>query len=215
MKWIPLVLLLGLIGLVSCSGPVACGGLKRFLYESPGRDGWQKPDEVVAALALEPGDHVADLGSGGGYFTYPIAEVVGEMGRVYAVDIDTALLAYVADQAVKRGLPQVETVRAPEDGLGLPDASVDLIFLSNTFHHLPDPARYFAAARRVLRSGGRVAVIEVAERSFPPGHATPPSEIQAALEAAGYDLVEEHSMLDRQSFQVFAPRTEDGKSADR
>jgi arsenite methyltransferase len=204
MKWTSALLFFSLVILLACSGQVTRGSLKRLMYEEPGRDKWQKTSEVVKALALAPGDHVADLGAGGGYFTYPIAEAVGKAGRVYAVDVDESLLAYVASQAEKRGLDQIVTVHAPEDGLGLDDGSVDMVFLSNVFHHLPDPTRYFQGARRVLRSGGRLTVIEVSEGGFPKGHSTPPAEIRAALEAAGYELVEQHAFLERQSFQVFA-----------
>ena len=101
-------------------------------------------------------------------------------------------------------------IPAPEDGLGLPDASVDLIFLSNVFHHLPDPVGYFDRARSVLRPGGRIAVIEVSKDSFPSGHATPPSEIRVAFEAAGFALSKRHVFLERQSFQVFVPATDPG-----
>jgi arsenite methyltransferase len=200
-----LLTLFGLIGLGGCSG---CGAIKRLMYEGPGRADWQKPEQVVAALGLEPGDVVADLGSGGGYFTYPMADAVGETGRVYAVDVDESLLAYVASQSEKRGLPQIETILAPEDGLGLADGSVDLIFLSNVFHHLPDPVQYFRNARATLRSGGRIAVIEVSKDSFPSGHATPPDEIRSKFEAAGYLLAQRHDFLERQSFQIFVVRSD-------
>ncbi len=209
MKWVLLVLAFaGLVGIaIACSGPVTRGALKRLMYEEPSRDRWQRPQQVVEALELAPGDRVADVGAGGGYFTYPIAEVVGEGGKVYAVDIDTSLLAYVAHQAEKRGLPQIETVEAPEDGPGLPDASVDLIFLANVFHHLPAPDRYFAGARRVLRPGGRVAIVELAGgRGFHKAHSTPPEEIKAQLEKAGYALAETHDFLEHQSFLVFEVR---------
>ncbi len=197
--------LLCLAILVVCSG---CSSIKRFMYEGPGRDDWQSPEEVVAALGLEPGDQVADLGSGGGYFTFPMAEVVGKTGQVYAVDVDESLLAYIAKQSKKRGLSQIETVLAPKDGLGLPDASVDLIFLSNVFHHLPDPANYFRRARPILRPGGRVAVIDFSENGFLAAHATPADEIRIQFEAAGYTLAKQHDFLERQNFQIFVIRSE-------
>jgi ubiquinone/menaquinone biosynthesis C-methylase UbiE len=178
------------------------------MYEGPGRDDWQNPEEVVAMLGLEPGDQVADLGSGGGYFTFPMAEALGETGHVYAVDVDETLLAYIAKQSKKRGLSQVETVLAPEDGLGLPDGSVDLIFLSNVYHHLPDPADYFRRAHPILRKDGRIAVIDFSEDGFIRGHATPPEEIRARFEEAGYTLATRHEFLERQSFQIFVVRSD-------
>lgn len=195
------------LALLGCGGPSTCGALKRFLYEHPGRDGWQKPEQVVAALALAPGAQVADLGSGGGYFTFPLAEAVGATGRVYAVDVDDDLLAYLAEQAEERGLAQIVTVRAGQSDPGLAVESADLIFLSNVFHHLPEPAVYFANARKLLRPGGRVAIVEASHGGlFHSGHATPPEEIAAAMDRAGYELAVRETFLERQSFQIFTPR---------
>ena len=200
-----LVLLLGLLG------PIGCGSFKRFLYEGFGRDEWQAPDQVVTTLALSPGDEIADLGSGGGYFTYRFAEAVGASGKVYALDVDEALLAYIERQAQERNLPQIVTVHAPEDGLGIPDASVDMIFLSNVFHHLPDPTEYFRGAGSALRKGGRLVVVEFRGDSFPRGHATTPEEIRIQLEAAGYEMTDAYDFLEKQSFQIFRLRnTTDG-----
>ncbi|HIF92627.1 MAG: methyltransferase domain-containing protein [Myxococcales bacterium] len=192
-----LVILLGLLG------PIGCGSFKRFLYEGFGRDEWQAPERVVTTLALSPGDEIADLGSGGGYFTYRFAEAVGKSGKVYALDVDESLLAYIEGQAQERNLPQIVTVHAPEDGLGLPDASVDMIFLSNVYHHLPDPTDYFRGAGSALRKGGRLVVVEFRGASFPRGHATTPGEIRTQLQAAGYEIIDSYDFLEKQSFQIF------------
>jgi len=192
-----LVLLLGLFG------PLGCGSIKRFFWEPADRDEWQQPDRVVAALALSPGDQIADLGSGGGYFTYRFAAAVGETGQVFALDVDESQNAYIEDQATERGLPQIKPVHIPEDGVGIPDGSVDMIFLSNVYHHLPDQTEYFRRAGSALRPGGRLVVVEFRGDSFPRGHATTPDEIRTQLEAAGYMLDESHEFLEKQSFQIF------------
>jgi len=69
-------------------GSTACTDIKKWAYEGFNRDEWQKPEEVIKALSIQPGDHVADLGSGSGYFTFRLADAVGPTGKVYAVDID-------------------------------------------------------------------------------------------------------------------------------
>ena len=187
--------------------PELAGGLKRLMYETPGRDAWQQPDEVVEALDLEPGGRVADVGAGGGYFTFRLAEAVGATGRVYAVDVDSDLLAYVASQARKRGLPQVETLKASEAATGLPEACCDLIFLAHVFHHLPDPERYFRRAASALAPRGRVAIVEsAADAESPSGHATAPERIAAAMSRAGFERTASHTFLAGQSYQVFALR---------
>jgi len=89
---------------------------------------------------------------------------------------------------------------------------VDLIFTSDTFHHLPPQGRYFASLRRHLAPGGRVAIIEFEParagwfaRTF--GHATPKARIVASLASAGYRLAADHDFLARQSFLIFEPST--------
>ena len=206
LKWIPLIGLVGfLVFLVACRDSPTLGNLKRLVYETPGRDTWAQPDRVVDALGLVEGQSVADIGSGGGYFTFRLAEAVGETGRVYAVDVDSAMLAYVAAQAEARELPQIETVNAPKDGPGLGAGAVDLIFLSNVFHHLPEQDRYFTVARDTLRPGGRVAIIEAQSR-IP--HFAKPEEIDAAMQAAGFELVETPDFLERQAFRIYAVASE-------
>jgi ubiquinone/menaquinone biosynthesis C-methylase UbiE len=183
-----------------------CGALKRCAYEGFDRDDWQQPDRVVEALAVAPGQHVADVGAGGGYFTFRLARAVGEGGKVYAVDVDDDMLTHLEKEAAAQGLPQVETLRAAPDDSNLPPGSVDLVFVSNTYHHLPDPPAYFAGLRDRLRPGGRVAIVEYSKSGFPPAHFTEPEKILADLESAGFVRTEDHAFLERQSFQVFAPR---------
>jgi cyclopropane fatty-acyl-phospholipid synthase-like methyltransferase len=198
------VVLLSLLALVSGLGLfVAIVGtttLKRWAYEEPGRDAWQQPDRVVAALALRAGSTVGDVGSGGGYFSFRFAGAVGREGRVYSADLDEGLLAYVAEQAGRRGLDNLRTVQARPDDPALPEP-VDLLFLSNTAHHFSDRVAWFRNARRYLAPGARVAIVDYVGK-----HGAPPvEELVAELEQAGYRLVEQFDFLDRQYFVVFEP----------
>jgi len=191
-----------------------CTRFKRFAYEGVGRDAWQKPDEVVAALELRPGDRVADLGAGGGYFTFRLAEAVGPEGRVLAVDVDDGLLAYLAERAREEGRTNVEPVRAAYDDARIPAPGADLVFTCNTYHHLEDRSAYFARLRSSLRPGGRVAIVDFTPGRAPFGaHGTDPDTIVRELGDAGYALVARHDFLETQSFLVFAPREETGGAA--
>ena len=182
-----------------------CVGLKRCAYEGIGRDRWQQPERVIAALSLERGAQVADIGSGTGYFTFRLADAAGPEGRVYAVDIDEQLVEHLAERARDEGYPTVESVLAAPDDPRLEPGSIDLVFTCNTFHHIEDRIAYFARVRTLLRPGGRVAIVEGRpgwfQRVFP--HATDPDEIQRDMEAAGYRLLDSHDWLSQQSFQVF------------
>ncbi len=186
-----------------------CTPLKRFAYEGFGRDGWQKPDEVVAALALRAGDRVADLGSGGGYFTFRFSRAVGPAGKVYAVDVDRGMLDYVGARAKEGGYGNIETVAASYDDPLLPESGVDLIFASNVYHHIEGRVKYFANAAKYLHPRGRIAIVDFDGRHWSAkfiGHTTAPETIKKEMQEAGYRLERDFDFLERQSFLVFAPQ---------
>jgi SAM-dependent methyltransferase len=182
-----------------------CTELKRLGYQGFGRDGWQHPERVVEALSLVPGERVADLGSGGGYFTFRLAEAVGSSGKVYAVDVDEGLNDYVRREARKRDLGNVEVVLADAADPGLPEAGIDLLFSCNTYHHLEDRAAYFENVRRVLRPEGRVAIIDFDRPSWLRRHFTSRDQLRQEMREAGYRMAAEHDFLPRQLFVVFTP----------
>ena len=80
-----------------------CARLKQCAYEGFTRDQWQQRDRVIESLEIRPGDRVADIGSGGGYFVFALAKAVGPDGKVYAVDVDEEMNDLVAQQAKKGG----------------------------------------------------------------------------------------------------------------
>lgn len=184
--------------------------LKRRFFLAPGRDRWQQPDRVVAALGLRPGDRIADLGAGPGYFSLRLARAVEPQGRVYAVDSDPDMLALVEAEARQAGSSNVVPVAAAPDRVELPE-QVDLIFIANAYHHLPDRPRYLTSLAGLVDGGGRLAVVEprpdgLFARLF--GHATEPSLLRAELEAAGWELLEEVGFLPRHSFLILGRRAE-------
>lgn len=186
-----------------------CTKLKQCAYEGIGRDEWQKPDEVVRALAIKPGDHVADLGSGGGYFTFRLAKAVSPTGKVYAVDVDKGLHDALAKRAKQEGFANVEVILAKVDDPLLPASGTDLIFTSNTYHHLSDRVKYFANAKKYLRPNGRVAIIEFNGKGgwlqSMPGHHTEKETILSEMKQAGYTLQKDFDFLPRQHFLIFSP----------
>jgi predicted methyltransferase len=185
-----------------------CTFLKQCAYEGFNRDQWQQPQKVVESLALRPGDHVADLGSGSGYFTFRLAEAVGPQGKVYAVDVDREMNDLVAKASKGKSTGNVEVILALRDDPLLPPIGVDLVFTVNTYHHFENRVAYFKRVRKYLRPGGRIAVIDFDRRAWFEGmwkHYTPAEFIKREMEQAGYGLQRELMLLDRQSFLIFAP----------
>ncbi|MEM7410685.1 MAG: methyltransferase domain-containing protein [Myxococcota bacterium] len=187
---------------------LGCGAWKRFGYEGFSRDGWQQPDQVLRLLEISPGDRVADIGAGGGYFSFRFADAVGAEGRVFAVDVDDDMLEYLTGRVADEGRTNVEVVRGAFEDPQLPDGEIDLVFLSNTYHHIQDRPDYFRGVLGDLSPRGRVAIVELDDRSWFPrtfGHYSEPDAIVREMEAAGYVRVADHAILERQSFQIFAP----------
>lgn len=187
---------------------VGCARLKQCAYEGFTRDQWQQRDRVIESLEIRPGDRVADIGSGGGYFVFALARAVGADGKVYAVDIDQAMNDLVAQQAKKEGVGNIEVILAKSDDPLLPSSGVDLIFTSNTYHHIENRVNYFSSLRNYLRPNGRIAIIEFDRRGWLDGlwqHYTPSEFIKREMEQAGYRLQREFNFLDRQSFLIFVP----------
>jgi len=196
---------LALLALFILSG---CATLKQCAYEGLSRDEWQKPDRVIQSLQIRPGNYVADLGAGGGYFTFRLAAAVGSAGKVYAVDIDPDMTQLLERQAKQKGAGNVDVILAKPDDPLLPASGVDLILTVNTYHHISSRVSYFANVRKYLRPNGRIAVIDFDRRAWIEGlfrHYTPREFIIREMENAGYSFQREFDFLDRQSFLIFAP----------
>ena len=178
--------------------------------DDPARDAWQKPDDVLKALALKPGEVVADIGAGSGYFTVRFARAVGDAGRVYAVDVSPDMVRHLNRRLRDAGIRNVSTVLADPDDPLLPDASVDRFVIVNTWHHVENQPKYLALLKKMLRPGGQVVHIDFQKRDLPVG---PPVGMKIAredlvkqMETAGFRLSAEHGFLPYQYFLVFSVR---------
>ena len=176
-----------------------------------------KPSRILACLALKPGAVAADLGAGGGYYSYAFARAVGTKGKVIAVDTSTDRLAYVQQQAQKERLHNITTYQTKANQIELPRIKFDLIFTRNMFHHLDDPNRYFKGITQFLKSKGRVAVIDYKPptsfrlRFFARRHHhTDPKIIENTMFNAGLYLDQSYDFLPDQSFQIFARSSNGG-----
>jgi arsenite methyltransferase len=183
-----------------------CTNLAYQHMNDPARDAWQKPREVIATLAIYQGLRVADLGAGGGYFTWRLAEAVGLQGKVYAVDIDETALDIVQKEMTSRGITNVVPIRAESTDAKLPEP-VDLVFSCDTYHHMEDRVAYFRSLAQYLKPGSRVAILDFHPHGFFSGllgHGTAKDDVRREMEAAGYRLVSDHNLVDTQHFQVFS-----------
>lgn len=175
-------------------------------FEDPERDTWQKPAEVVKAMNLRPGDVVADIGAGTGYFTRHIAAAVGPSGKAIGLDIEPGMVEYMKEDARKLNLSNYEARVVKTDDPGLGPHSVDVIFLCDTYHHIENRVEYFRNVSPSLKPGGRVVVVDfIKDTDFGPprDHKMAEEAVIEELQNAGYRLITSHDLLQYQYFLEF------------
>ena len=124
------------------------------------REEEEHPAEVLDSLELRPGEVVADLGAGSGYFTFRIAPRVGETGKVIAVEIQEAMLNTLRTRAATMKATNVEVVQGTEIDPHLPVRGVDLVLFVDVYHELAYPFEVMTKVREALKPGGRVVFVE-------------------------------------------------------
>jgi predicted metal-dependent enzyme (double-stranded beta helix superfamily)/ubiquinone/menaquinone biosynthesis C-methylase UbiE len=197
---------------VACAAHAGTQAIERYIsyLESPRRARWQEPEAVVQALGVRSGQRITDLGAGTGYFSRRLARAVGPNGRVDAADVDPELLADLEKRARAEGLSNVLPRRVRANDPQLPAHSADLVFLCNSYHHLPDRIAYLQKLLPGIAPDGRVVVVDFYKR--PDIVEGPAFEEKVARETvveefhrAGFSLDREESFLPLQYFLFFRP----------
>jgi arsenite methyltransferase len=177
------------------------------MLEDPKRDAYQKPHEVITALKLKEGEVIADIGAGSGYFTFRFAHHVGDTGRVYAVDVSPEMIVHLNRRIRELKAKNVVSILAAPDDPLLADASVDRLFICDTWHHIENHDRYLALLKKMLKPGGEIVMVDFKKVETPVG---PPLEMRIEredlmkeMEKNGFRLDAEHTFLPYQYFLVF------------
>ncbi len=176
--------------------------------ENPERIAGLQVERVVKTLDVKPGMRIADVGAGTGLFSLPFAKAVGPSGKVYAIDVDAGLLAIVKEKANGAGLANIETIVAGATDPKVPEP-VDLLFICDTMHHLPNQAEYVKQFAKLLKPGGRVAVIDFKEGNWPAGHDSfriTPAQVDEWMQAAGLTRSAAHDFLATNFFHEYRLR---------
>jgi ubiquinone/menaquinone biosynthesis C-methylase UbiE len=168
-----------------------------------------QPEEIIKILEINKGDTIADIGAGGGYYSFRFAEAVGNTGMVYAVDIEPKYLQIVAEGAQKRKIKNISTIQAQEDSPNLKAGCCDLIFFRNVFHHLAERISYIKKISPSLKTkNSRIVIIDYKKKGgsffmnfF--GHSLPEEKIIQEMNEAGFNLDKDHRILPEQAFLIF------------
>ena len=136
--------------------------VERFveIFEGESREVFVQRERIVEALAVSSGMTLADIGAGTGLFLPVLDRKVGPAGRVYAVDISPKFLEHLRERAEREDLARVDVVKALEDSVALPAASVDLAFVCDTYHHFEYPRSTLDSLYAAIRPGGFLVVVD-------------------------------------------------------
>jgi SAM-dependent methyltransferase len=174
----------------------------------------ERPDEVIAEMKLKPGDTVADIGVGTGFFARRIAKQVAPEGVVYGVDIQPEMLELLGEFCKKEGIENVKPVLGDMDNPKLPEASLDWIILVDAYHEFGDPEAMLAHMRKALKPTGRVALLEYrllgdTAAHIKKDHRMSVRQVLAEWNAGGFELIDLLEFLPAQHYFIF------GKDPDR
>jgi ubiquinone/menaquinone biosynthesis C-methylase UbiE len=176
------------------------------LLETPDRDAWQKPDQIMDALGIADGAVVADLGAGGGWFTIRLARRVGPNGLVYAEDIQRLMIEAIRRRVQREGLSNVRAVTGTSDDPRLPIGVLDAVLIVDAFHEMEKPVALLRNVALALKVQGRLGIIDYRQGEGGPG--PPPDEriaadvIVEAAAAAGFRVLSQETFLPFQYFLV-------------
>jgi ubiquinone/menaquinone biosynthesis C-methylase UbiE len=172
-----------------------------------GRQPEEAPDRALDLIGIAPGMAVADIGAGSGYMTLRLARLTGPSGRVYANDIQPAMLRTIEMKTAQLGVTNVDLVLGVEDDARLPPNSVDLALLVDVYHELRRPQAMLRSIRRSLRPNGRLVVIEYRKEDsrlpIAKTHRMSVAEARIEIEAEGFVLDHVIESLPRQHLIVF------------
>ena len=177
--------------------------------DRPEREEEERPDLVISSLQLNPGDRVADLGCGTGYFSSRLAKAVGPDGVVYGVEIQAQMLTILDKRMKEQGITNVVGVLGTTDDPKLPEP-VDLVLIVDVYHEMSHPAEMIAAVCKRLKPGGRIAFVEY--RGEDPGvpikplHKMTEAQIKREMTVQPLDYVETVASLPRQHLVIFRKR---------
>ncbi|TWT49301.1 putative methyltransferase YcgJ [Rubripirellula amarantea] len=169
--------------------------IDRFEVES--REVYAAREEVLSACDIMPGDRIADVGAGTGFYSRSFAKRTGESGWVYSIDVSSKFLQHIATQSTADGIENLTTALGTDVSIRLPPESVDLVFICDTYHHFESPQQSLSSIYRALKPNGRLVLIDFnripgVSREFLIGHVRAGKEVfRNEIVSAGFQFTDE------------------------
>jgi SAM-dependent methyltransferase len=185
------------------------GHLGAAWLDRPERESEEAPGALIRSLGLKPGDVVADVGAGTGYFALRIAPLVPQ-GKVLAVDVQPEMLQILEHKRREARLRNVQPMLGKPDDPRLPPGSVDLVLMVDVYHEFAYPREMMQGIVRALRPGGRVALVEYRAEDphvpIRPSHKMSQAQAKAEMAAVGLTWVQTLDVLPWQHLMFFERR---------
>jgi SAM-dependent methyltransferase len=164
----------------------------------------------IRLIEVKPGSVVADVGAGSGYYSTRLARLVGPGGRVYASDIQPAMLEIMRDRIARERLTNIELVLGTPMDPRLPRGAADLILLVDVYHEFSDPQTMLRRIRESLKPGGRLVLLEYRGEDpkvpIHPAHKMTVAQARTEVEAEGFTLTTVKEELPWQHVLIFTAR---------
>lgn len=164
---------------------MACHG--GFSLEESTRRSWFSPERVLKEAGISSGMVFIDVGSGDGFFTVMAAQMVGEKGLVYAIDLDASAIGRLERKAKLKGLSNVRTIVAEAEEIICCERCADIVFYSMVLHDFHDPAKVLHNARQMIKPSGRLVDLDWKKMRMSHG---PPEQIRFTEKQAS-NIIEE------------------------
>jgi ubiquinone/menaquinone biosynthesis C-methylase UbiE len=184
----------------------------------PEREAEERPDDMVDALKIQPGDVVADVGAGTGYISLRLAQRVGPKGKVLATDLQPQMLQMLADNARAAGFKNIQPIRSTPTDPKLPKNAVDLAIMVDVYHECSQPEATLLGLRQALKNGGRLVLVEFRAEDpdvpIKPEHKMTLAQVRLEIEPFGFAFNESLEFLPWQHIIIFEKSADDTEKAD-
>jgi predicted methyltransferase len=184
-----------------------------ILFNNPYREQWEKSGEIVQTIKLKKGASIADVGSGPGYYSFKFAGIVGDQGKVYAIDTNEKHLEYVSELAKKYKIANMEVVKSRLNDVSLPPKSVDVVFLCSLYDMVYTTSmeyvkdQFIQSIKKALRKDGTLIIVDndVLPDDQMPYHGPRIDKdlIISQLKFYGFDLVNQYQFIPQRYVLVF------------
>ncbi|MDP1592005.1 MAG: methyltransferase domain-containing protein [Prosthecobacter sp.] len=171
------------------------------------REQEEGPSKMREQLRVKPGMVICDMGCGNGYHTLPLAEMVGEKGKILAVDVQPEMIEMLRQNIERKGLKNIEPINGLYHDPMLPPNSCDMILLVDVYHEFSHPVQMLAGMRAALKPEGQLVLVEfrAEDDSVPikPEHKMTKEQINKEMNANGFELKREYDGLPWQHLMFF------------